>query len=176
MSAIRAAVPLLYAHWEGFIKRASSHYADYLSAQRLYFRDVQLSLSGLRAQAHVALLPDIKKRLFAASEALEKIRNIENERVSINVASRIDRVGNLNHELLMQIAQFFGLPAASYEAYNGLIDDALLYHRNRIAHGEFLEVDAARYESMHRDVVALIERYKNDIENAATMKSFKRVA
>ena len=175
-SAIRAAVPLLYAHWEGFIKRAAGHYADHLSVQRLYFRDVQVCLAGLKAQSDIALLPDIKKRLFAASEALERIRKIENERVSIDVGSRIDRVGNLNHEMLMQIVQFLGLSAAPYEAYKGLVDDALLYHRNKIAHGEFLDVDAARYKSMHRDVVTLLERFKDDLENAAVMKSYKRAA
>ena len=176
VSAIRAAVPLLYAHWEGFIKRASGHYADHLSAQRLYFRDVQVCLSGLKAQSHVAVLVDIKKRVFAASETLQNIREIENERVAIDLGSRIDRMGNLSHEMLMQIVQFFGLPAATYEAYKGLIDDALLFHRNKIAHGEYLDVDAERYKSLHRDIVTLVERFKDDIEDAATMKSYRRAA
>lgn len=34
---IRAGVPLLYAHWEGFIKQASQFYLEYVSNQRLKY-------------------------------------------------------------------------------------------------------------------------------------------
>jgi hypothetical protein len=172
--AIRAAVPLLYAHWEGFVKRAACLYGDYLSSQRLRFKDVQFSLSGLRAHSYVSTMADIKKRIFTTSELLESIQNIENERLSVSVSSHIDRLGNLSHEMLLQIVQFFSLPAANYIVYKPLIDDALLSHRNKIAHGEYLEIDVGRYKDMHREVVAVIELFKSDVEDAASKKTYKR--
>lgn len=175
-SAVRAAVPLLYAHWEGFVKKAACHYGDFLSAQRLRFGDVVLSLSGMRAQSYVSSLGDIKKRIYAASELLQSIREIEDERVSISVSSHIDRMGNLNHDMLMQIVKFFDLPSHKYETLGPLLDEALLNHRNKIAHGEFLDVGPGRYESMHRDIVHLLEQFKADVEDAAVTKSYRRAA
>ncbi|WP_375398758.1 MAE_28990/MAE_18760 family HEPN-like nuclease [uncultured Sphingomonas sp.] len=173
-SAVRAAIPLLYAHWEGFIKRSSLHYSSFLSAQRLRFADVKTSLSGLRAQGHVLALADVKKKIFATSELVEAIRSIESERLIIPLGSHIDRLGNLNHEMLMQLVKFLGLPIENYVAFGPLIDEALLSHRNRIAHGEFLDVSRDRYREMHSEVVAVIERFKADLEDAATTKSYRR--
>lgn len=36
-TAVRAAIPLLYGHWEGFIKNASTHYLDYVNGQSLTY-------------------------------------------------------------------------------------------------------------------------------------------
>lgn len=175
-SSVRAAIPLLYAHWEGFVKKAASHYADFLSSQRLQFSDVRLSLSGMKAHGYVVGMADIKRRLYATSELLLAIKNIENERLNISLSNHIDRMGNLNYDMLLQIIQFFSLPSLNYATYKPLIDDALLAHRNRIAHGEYLDVSPGRYEDMHREVVSVIEQFKADIEDAATTKAYRRAA
>lgn len=128
----------------------------------------------MKAHSYVATLSDIKKRIFATSEMLSRIRAIEEERLSISVGAVIDRMGNLNHNMLLQIVQFFSLPVERYAAFGPLLDEALLNHRNKIAHGEYLDVSVERYGAMHGEVVAVIELFKSDIEDAVVGKSYRR--
>jgi hypothetical protein len=50
---LRAAIPILYAHWEGFVMNGASIYASYLSHQGLRFSDVLHCFSGLKALSRV---------------------------------------------------------------------------------------------------------------------------
>lgn len=174
VTAIRAAVPLLYAHWEGCIKRSSCHYADYLSAQRLTYSQVKISFAGLRAHAKVAAMADIKKQVFAPSALLEDIRGIDVERISIDLWPHISEVGNLTFNIFSQVANVLSLETSYYTSYKALIDDSLLYHRNKIAHGEKLDLDADRYTELHREIITLIEQFKSDIEVAAINRTYMR--
>ena len=173
-SAIRAAIPILYAHWEGFIKVSAAAYATYLSKKRYKFKDLKMSYSGLQAKQHIDKISDIKSKIFATSLSLIEIYGIEEERVNISLNEYIDRVGNLNHDMFIQIINFFSIEKASYENFKALIDVSLLSNRNKIAHGEYLDIDEDRYESLHNDIIALIEKFKSDIENLAISESYLR--
>ena len=74
------------------------------------------------------------------------------------------------------IATSVGVTLTSYSAYANLIDKTLVDRRNKIAHGEYLELDGAAFASLAEDVVKLLRMYKNDIENLASTKAFLRSA
>jgi len=38
---LRAGIPLLYAHWEGFILSSASHYLQHVSMQKLNHKELQ---------------------------------------------------------------------------------------------------------------------------------------
>ena len=173
-SAIRAAVPILYAHWEGFVKVSAIAFAKYISVKRYKFKDLKLSYSGLQAKQHIDKISDIKSKIFSTSLSLIEIYGIENEKVNISLSEYIDRIGNLNHEMFMQIASYFSIQTAGYEKYKALIDASLLSNRNKIAHGEYLDIDEDRYNSLHNEIIYLIEMFKGDIENLAISKSYLR--
>jgi hypothetical protein len=174
VTAIRAAVPLLYAHWEGCIKRACCHYADHLSAQRITYSQVKVSFAGLKAHSKVVAMSEIRKQVFAPSVLLEEIRQIESERVSIDLWPHISEVGNLTFNIFSQVIDVLSLDISPYAPYKALVDDSLLYHRNKIAHGEKLDLDADRYFELHRDIIGIIECFKSDIESAAINRSYIR--
>lgn len=174
ITAIRASVPLLYAHWEGFVKKAACHYTDFLSAQRITYRQAKESFSGLKAHSYVMSIADIRKRIFTPSLLLKQIDAIGSERVDVRLSSYIENVGNLTFDLFEQILLFLSIDTIHYMPFKKLIDDSLLFHRNKIAHGEQLEIDASRYISLHDDVVNILAIVKNDIETAAINKDFRR--
>lgn len=47
---IRASIPLLYAHWEGFVKNTASKYIEYISNLRLNYSELEecLIVLGMR--------------------------------------------------------------------------------------------------------------------------------
>ena len=55
-----------------------------------------------------------------------------------------------------------------------IIDEKLLGHRNKIAHGERIHLDIADYEEIYAEIVALMDTFRNDVENAALTKAFLR--
>src|SRR6266436_545162 len=50
-SLLRASVPLLYAHWEGYIKRSSAVYLEFVAWQRLRNNELSAHFLALSARA-----------------------------------------------------------------------------------------------------------------------------
>ena len=54
------------------------------------------------------------------------------------------------------------------------IDSNLVNPRNHIAHGEDFNLNTQEYMDLHDAVMSLLETYKNEVENAAVLKSYER--
>lgn len=171
---LRAAVPLLYAHWEGCIKSIAILYVEFISRQGHNYADIKHCFSGLRALGQTKQLHSISKRVFASSELLGELYDIPNQRAVIPLRSYVSNVGNLNFDMFEQVASFIDVDPSGYTARKNLIDQSLLKQRNEIAHGEFLMVDEASFSSMSREVLTLLRQFKDDVQNALVQKSYLR--
>lgn len=167
---LRASVPILYAHWEGFIKSAASLYSDFICKLGLRYKDVKDSFSGVRALAYVKQLHEINKSIFTASELLAALHGIAFDKVNISMRDHISDIGNLNSDLLNQIAKFLALDVNAYILKKQLIDESLVKQRNEIAHGEYLIIDVDGFENLADEVVTLMRMFKTDIQNAAVSR------
>ncbi len=73
--------------------------------------------------------------------------------------------------------QSLGLDPSAFETKRMLMDYSLLAARNKIAHGEYISIDRGDYESLHYDVISMIETMKNIIMDAVDNRKYrKRVA
>ena len=86
----------------------------------------------------------------------------------------IDTESNLNSEVLQEIIYIVGADYTAYASKQNLLDEKLVGYRNRIAHGELFEVDHADYELLYVETLKLIEAIRNDVENAATLKNYRK--
>jgi hypothetical protein len=176
LALLRAAVPLLYAHWEGFIKTAASRYAGYISSIGIRHGEAKTNLAGLKALTYVRQLHPITKRIFVASELLAALRQVENETVDINLEPFISNVGNFTYDIFEQIVGFLCIDSTGYGSKKQLIDESLLSQRNDIAHGEYLLIDPDGFESLSDEIIVLMTQFKTDIENGAARKGYLRPA
>lgn len=170
---IRSAVALLYAHWEGFVKASSSYYLEYVASTRLPYRKL--------AANFVALALRSKFNEFGASEkvsggnaladffctALDRQSNIPYKKV-VNTKS------NLSSTVLQDIISSLGLDSSLFATRLNFIDTNLVNPRNHIAHGEVMDLSIEEYIVLHDEVVALIETYRNEIENASVLRRYER--
>lgn len=168
---IRAAVALLYAHWEGFVKNAGSCYLKFVSLQRLKCADLSLNFLALAARSSVGgsadrgeLLTGIALAKFY-SQGLDKVARVPHKNV-VNTRS------NLGSGTLKDILILLGLSEDEFRTKMHFIDANLVNRRNHIAHGQALFVSFSEYEQLHADVLTLIETFRNLVENAATTRSF----
>ena len=66
-----------------------------------------------------------------------------------------------------------GLDYSHYESKEKIIDEKLLANRNSIAHGDHLLVDCAEYLGIHDEILALMQLFYDQIDNAARMKMYQ---
>ncbi|MDN2675621.1 MAE_28990/MAE_18760 family HEPN-like nuclease [Janthinobacterium sp. SUN033] len=170
---IRAGVAILYAHWEGFVKNASEHYLNYINNQGHTYRELQscFSLFGLKGKLQTLVNsrksgPNLEAFNFIFSE-LEKKANL-------NMSSAIDTESNLTSKVFSNIAASLDINTASYATKFNLIDESLVHKRNKVAHGEYLDLGGREFGELVEEVLQLMREYKTDIENAASMKKYIR--
>ncbi len=170
---IRAGLPLLYAHWEGFVKRGSETYLDFISGQRRTFGELQYCFVARGAKRILnGLVSSDKSNLHIS--AVDFILSSQKERANFGSNATVGTRSNLNSEVFEDIALSIGLDPKPYESKYNLIDESLLRRRNGIAHGEYLDLGPEEYRTLADEVLELMRMFKTDVENAAALGQFVR--
>lgn len=170
---IRAGVPLLYAHWEGFIKAASSLYLEYVENQKLKYCQLSNAFIAYGAKKHLSSLANSnvsQLHIAAVDFFLQQI----GDKASIYSKSAISTRSNLKSSVFRNIAISLGIDVSRYETRFIFIDEILLEKRNRIAHGEYLDLKDRDFVKLCDNVLVLLRNYYDDISNAAATKGYKR--
>lgn len=169
---IRAGTALLYAHWEGFVKQSSINYIEYINSQRIIYSNLKTPLIVMGLKNHLDKLKE-SGNFLDNSVSLEFIRSNMIERFGINSSNAINTYSNLNSKVFSNIATSLCLPLSQYEAKFNFMDESLLKRRNKVAHGEFLDITNDDWRTLADEVLALLRTYKNDLENAASLATYK---
>lgn len=171
-TAVRAAIPLLYGHWEGFIKNASTCYLEYINGQRLPYKELKscFIVFGLKKKIN-DLIPSMNWEVSVGS--LDFIRNELGEKAKLKIDTAIRTEFNLSSKVFVNIANSIDIDTSPYEARFNLIDESLLSRRNYIAHGEYLDIDPEGFRDLADEILFLLRTYKTDIENAVSQALFK---
>ena len=172
---IRAGIPLLYAHWEGFVKAASETYLNYVANQGHKYRELRscFIVRGLKGQLNELAEYSNSRR---NSRIVEFVLNEMDSPASIPYKGVIDAASNLSSTVFDGIATSIGISTGPYETKYHFIDESVLRRRNQIAHGEYLDVQRTDYNQISDEVVNLLRSYKTDIENALTLDLHMRSA
>jgi len=172
-SLLRAAVPLLYAHWEGFIKKASEAVINFVSEQRLRHDELAMCFWVLGVKRELYTLAESGNATETA-KALENILASGARRTRFNAKGNVSTDSNLSSRVLERIASTIGVDYAIFAPSAPLIDTALVDRRNHIAHGQLEYVDEERFSSLMNEIFGLMRTYKNIIENMIVRGEYKR--
>lgn len=167
----RAGIALLYAHWEGFVKAAAEAYLQFVAMQRCKNSEL----------AHCMLALMIRTRLNAARaskkisthlELVDFFRSSMKQRSTLPYKNAIHTESNLSSTVLLEILTTLGLDTKDYESKAHMIDNQLLAKRNHIAHGSVLDVNVNDYLRIYDGITALMNTFRNQVENAAVTKQY----
>ena len=171
-TVVRAGIPLLYAHWEGFVKKSSAAYLTFVSSRRLKYNELAAPFVVFGAKKHLMSLTNSKKAAVNIA-AVEFFLSHLSDQATLSFPGVIDAESNLSSLVFENIAASIGINTTWYETKYHLIDEQLLDKRNKIAHGEFLDIDHDAFRSLADHVIGLITAYKTDIQNAASLDAYR---
>jgi len=172
---IRAGVTLVYANWEGFIKAASEHYLTFVRNQGHTYRELKSCFAVFGLKGKLQTLSTSRKSA-SNIEAFNFIFSEMEQPARMQMSSAIDTESNLTSKVFANIASSLDINLLSYETKFNLIDESLVSRRNKVAHGEYLDLGGKEFGDLVDEVLALMRSYKTDLQNAASMKSYKRPA
>lgn len=169
----RAGIALVYAHWEGFIKSSSEAYLNFVDNQGHVYRDLKTCFAVFGLKGRLNLLSEGRKAR-PNIEALDFIILEIDKPARMSLASAIDTQSNLTSEVFANIAASIAISVSPYETKFNLIDESLVARRNKVAHGEFLDLGFKDFVSIADEILQMMRGYKGDIENSASLQSYKR--
>ncbi len=172
----KSIILLLYAHWEGFIKKSSKYYLRYVSEKRIALNALTRNFEAimLKKFARECIDQDSKNlaKEFAFMDAQYK-RSNKPFHVDIDVDNEfddelIDTQHNLSSKVLKGIIQIVGISYNNaIQTRETFLDVNLLKHRNAIGHGsqikqteeEISPLDFARIVKLKDFVVSMLDYY-----------------
>lgn len=170
-SLTRAAVALLYAHWEGYVKKNGTSYLEHVIQQRHNACDLKSSFIAIRFKNDLAEAYKSKtSKQF--HNIIDFFRTGINSRIRINTKSAIKTKGNLSSNKLKEILSIISINDNPFVQYFPHIDKAILERRNYIAHGESLDITPEEYSELHIKTIEVLECFKTNIQNAAINKKY----
>lgn len=172
---IRAGVPLAYAHWEGFIKASSELLLNFVSNQGLQNKDLADPYFSHSVKTHVVSVLQ-SARASAVTDAACFVRDAAEKKAEIRHKNYVDTESNLSSDVFEQIAQSLGVDLDRYRHLFPYIDETIVNNRNKIAHGEFIQLTVTDFHALVDRVSDLVCMYKTDLENIVVTDKFKILA
>jgi hypothetical protein len=169
---VRSGVCILYSHWEGFVKLAANSYLEYVISKKLTYQQLSSNFLALAMKEKLKEAKETNKPSLYIP-VCEFFLSELNQR-SILPKNVISTGSNLSSDILKEITYNLGIDFSIYSTKSVLIDTKLLKTRNEIAHGEYSVFDRDAYLELHRDIIGMLDIFRNQIENAASQKKFRR--
>ncbi len=175
-AVLRSGVTLLYAHWEGYIKTAGTSYLEFVSRQSLTYDELAINFVAIAMKAKLKEATETN-RATIFTEVTEFLLTKTSNCCSLSYEDTISTRSNLSSSILSEIICILGLDYSFYETKQVIIDEQLLKRRNKIAHGEYLpylSLDRDTYSKLQRQILAMMEDFRTQIENRAVQKLYLR--
>lgn len=170
---LRVAIFIIYAHWEGFIKKAAEAYLEYVSNQKIKFNLLNSNFLALALENHLEngfSINSIYHKKNIVDFVLDELGNHH----FVYKKGQINTQSNLNFEVLEKICTILGVDKTMMNLDIVWLDDRLLKYRNEIAHGERLmkEKIPFKLEDLKIKIQNSLDIFKNIVSNAACQKSY----
>ena len=176
LTILRSSIVLLYAHWEGFVKRLLTLYLNHIVDQGLYSYELKPNFYAMSLSSDFEQFKKTKKTTHYVSLTKTVFDKI-NEIPKIQCDKIIDTQSNLNSELFKELMGLLDLDPSIHDTSFNLIDERLLERRNGIAHGENRKrfpLNKTEYEDIHKRIVQIMDDLASQIKDAAINQRYKK--
>lgn len=160
---IRSSINLLYAHWEGYIKRCCENYLEYVAKsghkiKNLNSNFIAIAIRNTIKECGKSNKPSLHNELVSIIQSEDYLADLILPHKDI-----IDTQSNLKSATLRELSCLLEFNYSIFELKENLIDNSLLKSRNMISHGNYISISKDEYYIMHDDIVIMLELFKDEI-------------
>ena len=156
----RMCIPMVYAHWEGFVVSSLKILIEYLNTLKLDPNDVPIKLVVVGLADKYKPLSG-KQSFEQRVEFTDNFKNIFGQ--VIKLKKKIDTKSNLRSDVLKELCQMFDLDFIKFDEFTSVID-RLVNVRNSIAHGEnSIKVSQENINAYMDSVNGAMEVFLNEV-------------
>ncbi|WIF73704.1 MAE_28990/MAE_18760 family HEPN-like nuclease [Proteus vulgaris] len=173
ITLMRAAIALMYSHWEGHVKNASEIYLTYLNSISPKYIEMKDNFKHISLRSRFEEGFSIKE-YSSQKEIYEYISFGLNCNFNINEKHIVKTNSNLKSDVFRNIMEQLGLKFNDLELKSNFIDQVLLNNRNCIAHGERLNPQdiTSAYDNIKEEIIEMLEVVNRTIKNAASNREY----
>lgn len=175
-SLLRAFMPVLYAHWEGFSICACKLYFKFITTRRLKVSELSPHFGSLVFLKRFNSLSAANAPVAERLRVLNDIRASGDFRFSRLPDELIETGANLNSIRMRALCVLCGISPKFPEHSDDLIDTQILKRRNQIAHGEWSSIGENELEKITEDLFNLITTFRNELENSIVEERYRNQA
>lgn len=170
---IRAGIALLYAHWEGFLKKIIKIYFRYIYYNGICIKDAS---SNVKAIMLIKKLKSsqLNKVSWSTLHCIVKTIDEGCYKLQDTIDEEISAHDNLNTEVLTELLEISGIDPEPFKIKDKFIDYSLVGMRNKICHGENEDISREQFFQIKDTMLEIINEIKDKILNQAAMKKFKK--
>jgi len=170
----RSLVPMIYAHWEGFVVSSVKKYFECLNSFNYTITDLDICYITTAFEAKLEKIFE-SQNFDKRKKHLEILLSIINN--SIKFDKRIDTKSNLNFNILVMICEKLKFNKDKFKDYKIDLNE-LVNIRNAIAHGDTPAFEFKNYTEIEKYIL-LIENlmldFISEIEDIIKFEKFKRI-
>lgn len=176
---IRSGVLLLYAHWEGYVKKVCEGFFFYMNFKALKYCQLQPNFIALGVSEEFNWNFPQKKYSSYARAVSFILDKAQDSKFYIDVSARVDTKSNLNYEVLSSLLNMLGVVSEHFENNQHHIDNRLLKYRNAIAHGERtdnnpdLNITFDDFSDLESRISELIDHFETLVINHVELETYK---
>lgn len=169
---LRIGMAILYAHWEGYIKNAGSYYILYIKQLELKYEELSENFIAIALKNTFCTCLESNKTSIHTKLVDILVNNLSTI-APIPYYNLIETRSNLNWKVFKEILDTLGLESSFYvikdKQVNKLVDS-----RNGVAHGQRVYFDEEEFLDLYKDIVNILDSFKEQIIQSAYSETFKR--
>ncbi|CAD7387440.1 MULTISPECIES: MAE_28990/MAE_18760 family HEPN-like nuclease [Xanthomonas] len=170
----RAAFTLVYAHWEGGVKKCATYYLDFVTRQKHSYEELRSNFVAI-ACANAIQQAASSGKLQQYAQVVDFLIFNQEERFQRSNLFEIQTESNLSSAVMESICFNVGIKMGSnFELSRNFIDRSLLKTRNSIAHGSAEPVDYRSLNESREKVVRLLTDFRTELQNSIVQKKYLR--
>lgn len=171
---IRSGISLLCAHWEGFIRSSANNYVLHVIDNSCKINELRNNFVAYLMRGLFHRLEDTNK-ISVFTSILDYMERSSTSRFNLEYIDEpfkriVNTESNLSFKLFKEILISLNLDHSRYTLRDKYIDREMLKQRHEIVHGEDYRRIDYNYEELYKEVIWIMEDFRNQIIEAAEEK------